>query len=102
MAVENPPAREIGSQSANSAQVYWPGGERGWSAITGHGEHVPELKGRHELDVYDQMLTNSQVWALFVGMVLPIMDYDYGIDVGDADPAMTQVLADDLGLPVGL
>jgi hypothetical protein len=99
---ENPPAREIGSQSANSAQVYWPGGVPRMVGHHGHGEHVPEFKGRQEIDVYDQMLTNSQVWALFIGMVLPILDYDYGLEPGDADPAMTRSVGGRSRLPVGL
>jgi hypothetical protein len=97
----NPPKREIGAQTANSGQVHWPNGPVGWSAFT-TDEHVPELTGQHEIETYDRMLTNPQVWALFMGMMLPVLDYDYAIEPGDADPAMTQVLADDLGLPVGL
>jgi hypothetical protein len=99
---QNPPKREIGSGVSNSARVYWPGsGVPGWSAFTAD-EHVPELLGSNEIPTYDQMLTNPQLWALFVGLLLPCMEYDVGIEAGDADPAMTEVLAGDLGLPIGL
>jgi hypothetical protein len=99
---QNPPKREIGSGVANSARSYWPGaGVPGWSAFTAD-EHVPELKGTREIVTYDEMLTNPQLWALFIGLLLPCMEYDVGIEPGDADPAMTEVLAADLGLPVGL
>jgi hypothetical protein len=99
---QNPPKREVGSGVANSARVYWPGsGVPGWSAFTAD-EHVPELKGAQEISTYDEMLTNPQLWALFIGLLLPCMEYDVGLEAGDADPAMTEVLAADLGLPVGL
>jgi hypothetical protein len=99
---QNPPKREIGSGVANSARVYWPGsGVPGWSAFTAD-EHVPELKGAQEISTYDEMLTNPQLWALFIGLLLPCMEYDVGLEAGDADSAMTEVLAADLGLPVGL
>jgi hypothetical protein len=99
---QNPPKREIGSGVSNSARVYWPGsGVPGWSAFTAD-EHVPELLGSNEIPTYDEMLTNPQLWALFIGLLLPCMEYDVGIEAGDADPAMTEVLAGDLGLPIGL
>jgi hypothetical protein len=101
-ATDQPPKREIGSGTANSARVYWPGqGVPGWSAFTA-GEHVPDLKGHRELPTFDEMLTNPQLWALFIGMLLPLMDYDYGIEQGDADADYTAAMAADLGLPVGL
>jgi hypothetical protein len=65
---QNPPKREIGSGVSNSARVYWPGsGVPGWSAFTAD-EHVPELLGSNEIPTYDQMLTNPQLWALFIGL----------------------------------
>jgi hypothetical protein len=98
---QKPPKREIGSPP-NVGFGFIPG-VPGWSALaTQVHDHVPELRGQAAIHTYDRMLTNPQVWALFMGMMLPITEYDFALEPGDADPEMTAVLATDLGLPVGL
>jgi hypothetical protein len=98
---QKPPTRQIGSPP-NVGFGYIPG-VPGWSALaTQVHDHVPELRGQTAIHTYDRMLTNPQVWALFMGMMLPITEYDIGLEPGDADAEMTAVLAADLGLPVGL
>jgi hypothetical protein len=98
---QKPPKREIGSPP-NVGFGFIPG-VPGWSALaTQVHDHVPELRGQAAIHTYDRMLTNPQVWALFMGMMLPITEYDIGLEPGDADEGMTAVLAADLGLPVGL
>jgi hypothetical protein len=98
---QKPPKREIGSPP-NVGFGYIPG-VPGWSALaTQVHDHVPELRGQAAIHTYDRMLTNPQVWALFMGLMLPLTEYDIGLEPGDADPEMTAVLAADLGLPVGL
>jgi hypothetical protein len=95
-----PPTGEVGtSREPTSGSMP---GTPGWAMFMQVGEHVPELTWPASNTVFEHMLTNPQVWALFMGFVLPITDYDYGLEPGDADPAMTAVLAADLGLPVGL
>jgi hypothetical protein len=98
---QKPPKRQIGAPP-HAGFGFIPG-VPGWSAFaTEVHDHVPELRGRAAIYMYDRMLTNPQVWALFMGMMLPLTEYDIGLEPGDADPEMTAVLAADLGLPVGL
>jgi hypothetical protein len=47
------------------------------------------------------MLYDSQVWALYMGLVVPLLTYAWWIDPNGADAAHTEALAADLGLPVG-
>jgi hypothetical protein len=47
----------------------------------------------------DRMLTDSQVWALYLGTVLPLVAYHWWLDPNGADAAYADVLAADLGLP---
>src|SRR6059058_5880436 len=94
------PTGEIGSSNAHQGAKL--PGTPGWSHFTAGGEHVPELDWPKSVRIYERMLTNPQAWSLFMGMVLPLLDYDYGLEPGDADPEMTAILAGDLGLTVGL
>jgi hypothetical protein len=105
------PTREVGSNVLFGGQTFFPGvpgaggsgGVAGWSSFaTNELDHVPDLRGHQLYRVCDQMLTNPQIWALFIGMMLPLLDYDVALEPGDADADMTGTLAADLGLPVGL
>jgi hypothetical protein len=98
--VPKPPTGEIGS-SREPGSSHLPG-TPGWAVFMQQGEHVPELTWPASNSIFEKMLTNPQVWALFMGFVLPLTEYDYGIEPGDADPAMTAKFAADVGLPVGL
>jgi hypothetical protein len=99
-ATEKGPTGEIGT--GNTFGTFGLPGTPGWGMFLPQGEHVPELNWPLSNQVFEQMLTNPQVWALFMGFVLPLTEYDIGLEPGDADPAMTELLAADLGLPVGL
>jgi hypothetical protein len=77
------------------------GGAHGWGAFAQEFEHVPELRWPQSVHVYDRMLTDSQAWSLYAGTALPLLDYAWWIEPGDADPEAAQLLADDLGLPLG-
>jgi len=65
---------------------------------------VPDLKWPRSVSTYEQMLfSDSQVTGLYLGLTLPILNYTWWIeppvDGGLSD--MAQVMADDLGLPLG-
>jgi hypothetical protein len=97
---EKGPTGEIGT--ANAFGSFGLPGTPGWTMFLPHGEHVPELAWPLSNHVFEQMLTNPQVWGLFMGFALPVMEYDYGLEPGNADTGWTEKLAADLGLPVGL
>jgi hypothetical protein len=80
-----------------------PGGSAamGWATFAHEGEHVPELRWPDSVRVFERMLTDSQVWALYSGTALPLLDYTWWLEPGDADLDAVDALGADLGLPVG-
>src|SRR5688572_2893595 len=73
----------------------------GWAWFAAESEHVPELQWPDSVRIFERMLTDSQVWALYVATALRLLDYVWWIDPGDADADYAQALAADLGLPLG-
>jgi hypothetical protein len=62
---EKGPTGEIGT--ANAFGSFGLPGTPGWTMFLPHGEHVPELAWPLSNHVFEQMLTNPQVWGLFMG-----------------------------------
>lgn len=73
----------------------------GWQAFADEAERVPELAWPASVAVFERMLTDSQVDALFTGTFLPLLDFTWWVEPGDAEPGMAEALAADLGLPLG-
>lgn len=95
-----------GEQGAATLSAYVPGpltsgGAPSWVYFQPE-EDTPEWRWPTYTHTVDRMLTESQVWSLFMGLVAPLLGYDWAIDPGDADADLTAALAADLGLPVGL
>lgn len=96
MATDAPTGRLRGSAHPGAGQV------APWSSFTSQvREHVPELRWPRSNVTYERMLSDSQVWALYTGWVLPAEAYVYWVDPNGNDPGRVAMLAEDLGLPVG-
>jgi hypothetical protein len=73
----------------------------GWGYFTQDGEHVPEWLWPDYTRLVERILaSDGQAWSLFMGTMLPLLEYDYWIDPNGADTDFTDALAADLGLPV--
>lgn len=74
-----------------------------WATFTQQTrEHVPELRFPQRNVTYQRVLdTDSQVWALYGGYVVPIEGYAWWIDPNGNDLGRVEMYAEDLGLPVG-
>jgi hypothetical protein len=72
-----------------------------WSYFAGLVEDVPELQWPRSIPVYRRMLKESRIQSLYSGTVLPILNYDKWIDPNGCDSRMVDLLAEDLGLPLG-
>lgn len=76
-------------------------GSPGWGTFVQDSEHVPEWQWPSYTQLVERMLgSDGQVWALFMGTVLPLLEYDWWIDPNGADAEFTGALAADLGLTV--
>lgn len=74
-----------------------------WGLFVQEDEYVPELRWPQSVKWYERMLyTDSQLEALFLGTTMPIWQYHWALDLNGADAGWTELLAEDLGLPVGL
>jgi hypothetical protein len=63
-------------------------------------EYLPELAWPWSVQVFPEMLNDTQVDSLWTGISYPIQSWRWYIDQGDADAEMTAKLAEDLGLGV--
>lgn len=73
----------------------------GWALLAQEGEHVPELRWPDNVRVFERMLfTDSQVQSLYLGTTLPLLDYVWWLEPGEADRTYAEALAGDLGLPI--
>jgi hypothetical protein len=97
------PTRELGTSQVNAPGVMGAtAGLPGWAVWAAEGEHVPEWADRlTAAATVDRMLFDSQLWSLFMGLVLPLLSYTWWIEPNDADEPRAEALAADLGLPVG-
>lgn len=95
-----PPTREIGTTAPTATR--YPA-TQGWGYFIQEGENVPELQWPGSIRWYEQMLFgDSMVNQMWLSFAMPLSEYVWAINPNGADPAMTERMAADLGLPVGL
>lgn len=86
---------------ATSAKGYTRAGSPGWWWAELDGEETPELIWPRSVQVYDSMRrTDAQVISVLRAVTLPIRRTGWRIDPNGADPAVVQLVAEDLGLPI--
>lgn len=71
-----------------------------WQSFIDDTEHVPDLQWPASVSIYDRMRSDAQIACLYAGLVQPIRAYDYALDPQDADPALVELLAEDLQLGI--
>ncbi|MEJ5889380.1 hypothetical protein WDZ16_12990 [Pseudokineococcus marinus] len=72
-----------------------------WSALL--EEETPELRWPQAVQVYDRMRKqDGQVRSVLRAVTMPLQRTRWYVDPNGADPAVVQLVAEDLGLPVGM
>jgi len=74
----------------------------GGASLVDMDEYLPDLVWPWSVRVYAEMVNDAQVDSLYTGLCWPIRQFRWSLERGDADAALTQLIADDLGLPVVL
>lgn len=75
----------------------------GYGRFIQEDESVDELRWPQSVTWYERMLySDSQLEALYLGTMMPLWQYHWALDPNGADTGWTELLAEDLGLPVGL
>lgn len=88
------PVKEIGSLYAYGVPGF------GGASLIDFDEYNTDLVWPNSVFIYPEMLNDTQVDSLWTGLSYPIRQWKWFLRQCDADPAMTQKLADDLGLAV--
>lgn len=79
----------------------YPGGRSGWWVELDE-EPTPELRWPHSVEVYDAMRSqDAQVASVLRAVTLPVRRTPWRIDPAGARDEVVQLVAEDLGLPVG-
>jgi len=71
-----------------------------WQEWANDAERVPELRWPKSRLTYEQMRTDSQIDALWMGTILPILRYRWFIDPNGAPARLVKAAHEDIGLPV--
>lgn len=74
----------------------------GGAALVDLDEYLPDLTWPFSVRVFGEMINDAQVDSLYTGLMWPIRQFRWSLKQGDADPTVTQQIADDLGLPTFL
>lgn len=99
-----PPTSEVGA-----VVPYWSGwtGRKSngaatatWDALMDDVERVMELRGQEAIRTYQWMMTDAQVASVMMGVVLPLMRYQWSLRPNGADAAAVERFADNFGLPI--
>lgn len=88
------PTKEIGALYPYGVSGF------GGAALVDMDEYLPELVWPQRNYIFAEMLNDAQVDSLVNGWFYPVRQYRWSLKAGKADPARTQLLADDFGLPV--
>ena len=91
------PTSELGAVMQSG---FAPGGRQAWARYVDDSEYVPELQWPKSVEVYEKMSTDTQLWALYQGTVLPIRHFNWQLDPNDAPDDVVKKLAADYNLPI--
>jgi hypothetical protein len=75
-------------------------GAPGWAAFAEPSDHVVELAWPNSIPVYEKMLTDGQIEALYTGTALPIEQRVWSLDPNGARDEVVQKASEDFGLPI--
>lgn len=87
---------------------YWSGwgrnanakGTATWDALMDDVERVMELRGQEAIRTYQWMMCDAQVASVMMGVVLPLMRYQWSLRAGTTDTNALERFADEFGLPI--
>jgi hypothetical protein len=95
--INRAPTSEIGAVMQGA---FLPGGNQAWARYVDDSEYVPELMWPKSVEVYEKMSTDTQLWALYQGTVLPIRHFNWQLSPNGAASDIVEKLAADLNLPI--
>lgn len=96
-----PPVRELGAmRQVPNAGATLGGMNLGWAAFADDVEYVAELKWPHNIRVFDQMCTDSQLSGLYRAMTYPIRRFQFLIEPNGARPLIVNDIAQDMNLDI--
>lgn len=90
--VPAPPRRETGYAATGTEVTAW------WNSLA--EERTPELQWPYCLDVYDDMMTDPQVYSVLRAVMMPILGTTWRLDGTGCEEAVVRHCSNDLGLPV--
>ena len=92
VAAPAPPRRETGYAAGGSEVTSW------WNTLS--EERTPELRWPYCLDVYDDMMTDPQVFSVLRAVMMPILGTTWRLDGTGCTDDVIRHCSNDLGLPV--
>lgn len=95
--INRAPTSELGAVQQGG---FMPGGRQAWARYVDDSEYVPELQWPKSVEIYEKMSTDTQLWALYQGTVLPIRHFNWQLDPNGAPDDIVQKIAADLNLPI--
>lgn len=72
----------------------------GWTAFVDDGEYAPDLKYPLSRDIFEKMMTDSQVIGLWRGTTLPVRGFQWMVDPNGAPAETVNRISENYGLPI--
>lgn len=89
------------ADTPNTTETGYQNEATSWWSNNVNPAEIPELRWPQSIDVYDKMRrTDDQVLSVLRAVTLPIRRTPWRIDGSGCRPEVTQLIADDLGLPI--
>jgi hypothetical protein len=94
------PTSEIGQVNQPAANFTGGGNSASWAVYIDDRDYAPKMNWPARFEPTERMLTDSQIEGVTLGVSLPVRRLRWFIDPQDAQGAVVERLAQDLGLPV--